>query len=110
MRLHYKRDTMSFKLTNNDYIQLLNYYQINVPKKRNTLKKMGEKILAQKLCSCIKKVGPLMNKEPLAIGACTRSIFTRKKLKRKKFQCKKNRYVKFTKTSKRTLKLDKKHV
>ena len=44
-------------LTKTDYIQILNYY--NVPFKKTTtsyVKKLAERIIAKKLCSCIKKI------------------------------------------------------
>jgi hypothetical protein len=94
---------MSYKLTNNDYIQLLNFYKVKTPKNKRKLREVAEKLMAQKLCSCIKKVAPTVETEPLAIGVCTRSIFTRKNLRRNKFQCKKRRYLKFTKRNNKAL-------
>jgi hypothetical protein len=99
---------MSYKLTNRDYIQLLNFYQVEIPKNKQKLREVAEKLMAQKLCSCIKKVAPTVEIEPLAIGACTRTIFTRKNLRRNKFQCKKRRYLKFTKRNKTALKIKRK--
>ena len=43
-------------LTKKDYIKILKYYKLSVPKNRKTLKKRAEKVLATKLCRCIKKV------------------------------------------------------
>ena len=85
---------------NNDYIQILKYYNLPIPKSRQLLKEEGEKILALKLCKCIKKVDASANNEPRAIGICTKTIFNRKGLTRGKFKCKGKRYVKFNKTRK----------
>lgn len=88
-------------LTKKDYIKILKYYKLSVPKNRKTLKKRAEKVLATKLCRCIKKVDP--KNEKRAIGVCTRSIFNKKGLTRGKFNCKKsNKNVTFKKrTSKK---------
>ncbi len=85
---------------NNDYIQILKYYNLPIPKSRQLLKEEGEKILALKLCKCIKKVDATANNEPRAIGICTKTIFNRKGLTRGKFKCKGRRYVDFKKTRK----------
>jgi hypothetical protein len=85
---------------NNDYIQILKFYNLPIPKSRQLLKEEGEKILALKLCKCIKKVDPTSKNEPRAIGICTKTIFNRKGLTRGKFKCKGRRYVKFNKTRK----------
>ena len=46
------------KLNKNDYIDILNYYAIDFNRDLpiRLLRKMTEKIIAQKWCSCIKKV------------------------------------------------------
>ena len=77
------------KLNNSDYKTILNYYKLPIPKHSSTLKNLAEKILSEKLCRCIKKVGKSVKSEPKAIGICTRSIFKRKGLKRGKFTCRK---------------------
>ena len=64
----------------------------------------AEKIMAQKLCKCIKKVDPIY--ETKSIGICTKTIFNRKGLTRGQFQCKKKQSVKFRKTNNnKTLKI-----
>jgi hypothetical protein len=87
-------------MNNNDYIQILNYYNVLIPKSKKLIKEEGEKILALKLCKCIKKVNTKDNNEPRAIGICTKTIFNRKGLTRGKFKCKGKRYVNFKKTRK----------
>jgi hypothetical protein len=85
---------------NNDYIQILKYYNLPIPKSRQSLEKEGEKILALKLCRCIKKVDTSAKNEARAIGICTKTVFNRKGLTRGNFKCKGRRYVKFNKTRK----------
>jgi hypothetical protein len=87
---------MSSEITNDDYIKILNYYKISIPKSKRLLKLQAEKILAEKLCRCIKKIEPV--NEARSIGICTKTIFNRKGLTRGKFECKKNRKVTFRKT------------
>ena len=43
-------------LSTSDYKKILKYYKLSIPKKRITLKKKAETIIAKKFCSCIKKV------------------------------------------------------
>ena len=74
-------------LTKKDYVKILNYYKLSVPKKITTLKTKAESVLADKLCRCIKKVDP--NDEGRAIGVCTRSVINKKGLTRGTFKCKK---------------------
>jgi len=87
-------------MQNNDYIQILNYYNLPIPKSKKLIQAEAEKILSLKLCKCIKKVDATAKNEPKAIGICTKTIFNRKGLTRGKFKCKEKRYVKFNKTRK----------
>lgn len=89
---------MSFELTTKDYISILKYYKLNIPKSKKLLKKHAEKIMSEKLCKCIKKLDP--QNESKSIGICTNTIFNRKGFKREAFQCKKLQSVKFKKTKK----------
>ena len=73
------------ELTTNDYKKILEYYNKPIPKSSRLVKAAAEKILAQKLCRCIKKVGPPEGK---AIGICTKTVFNRKGYTRGKFKCK----------------------
>lgn len=86
---------MPRELTNKDYISILNYYKLNVPKTKMLIKKNAEKIMAEKLCRCIKKIDTKY--EAKSIGICTKSIFNRKGYTRGQFQCKKNQSVKIRK-------------
>jgi len=97
---------MSYELTKTDYMKILAYYELKVPKTTDKIKEDAEKVLAKKLCSCIKKVNPV--NEAKSIGVCTRSIFNRKQLKRGTFRCKRGRKVSFRKTRKSGLHIGKK--
>jgi len=97
---------MSYELTKADYIKILQYYDVPVPKTASKMKEGAEKILSKKLCSCIKKVSPV--NEAKSIGVCTRSIFNRKQLKRGTFRCKQKKRVNFRKTRKNTIDIGKK--
>ena len=41
------------KITNKEYIKILEFYKIPVPGKKNLIQKEAEKILSDKLCKCI---------------------------------------------------------
>jgi len=97
---------MSMTLNKKDYIKILKYYNLPIPKSASNMKKQAEEVLALKLCRCIKKVSP--SNEPRAIGVCTRTIFERKNLMRGAFTCKRRRNVQISKLRKRTIKNGKK--
>ena len=86
------------KLTDNDYKKILEFYKINIPKSKRVLKMKAEKILAIKLCRCIKKVD--IENEAKSIGICTKTVLNRKGLTRGKFKCKGKQTVSFSKTRK----------
>ena len=86
------------KITDQDYKKILEFYKISIPKSSRLLKKKAEKILAIKLCRCIKKVG--FKNEPRSIGICTKTILNRKGFTRGKFKCKGKQTVSFSKTKK----------
>jgi inner membrane protein involved in colicin E2 resistance len=68
---------------------------MNIPKSKKLIKQKAEKIMAEKLCKCIKK---LDNKyEAKSIGICTKTIFNRKGYIRGQFECKQNQSVKIRK-------------
>lgn len=86
------------KITDNDYKKILEFYKINIPKSKRLLKIQAEKILATKLCRCIKKIG--LENEAKSIGICTKTVLNRKGLTRGKFKCKGKQSVSFRKTRK----------
>ena len=89
---------MPLKLTNKDYVSILKYYNINIPRSKRVLKKQAEHIMAQKLCKCIKKIDP--TNEAKSIEICTKTIFNRNGYTRGKFECKKKQTVNFRKINK----------
>ena len=95
------------KLNNQDYVQILDFYQVPVPKKKNMLKKKAEKILADKLCKCIKKVK--LKDEAKSVGVCTRSIFNKKGITRGTFKCMKKSKKVTLKKKKKNLTIKKKN-
>ena len=89
---------MPSELTNKDYVSILKFYNLRIPKSKRLLSIQAEKIMAEKLCKCIKKVDP--ENEAKSIGICTKTIFNSKGYTRGKFQCKKKQSVKFRKSIK----------
>lgn len=87
-------------LTKKDYVAILKFYNIQIPKSNRLIQKNAEKILADKLCKCIKSVEPKLKNEPRAIGICTKTIFNNKGYTRGKFKCKDKKFVRLTKTRK----------
>jgi len=88
----------TLKLQTSDYIKILNYYDISIPKNKSQIKTTAEDILADKLCRCIKKIG--LKNEPKSIGICTKTVFNKKGLSRGQFKCKGKRSVTVSKTRK----------
>jgi hypothetical protein len=84
------------KLNKNDYLDILNYYKIHIDKniKTNVLKKKVEEIIANKLCSCIKKVNNRILYEDYSIAICNNSVIKKKNLKIYGFNCKKRKTLK----------------
>ncbi len=86
---------MSVELTNNDYTDILHFYKMRIPRSSRLLKQQAEKIIANKLCKCIKKLDP--ENEAKSIGICTKTIINNKGYKRGTFKCKPRRTVKLSK-------------
>jgi hypothetical protein len=89
---------LNYNLVNKDYINILKFYNLDIPKSKRLLKKKAEEIMGEKLCKCIKKIDP--ENEAKSIGICTKTIFNNKGYTRGKFECKKKYSVKFRKTLK----------
>jgi len=89
------------KLTNQDYKDILLYYNIDI---KNLSKKQlinkAENILANKLCRCIKKIDPQEKDLSKTISICNNSVLKKKGIKPNKFNCKKK--PKFTSKRKYT--------
>jgi hypothetical protein len=93
-------------LTNNDYINILEYYNKPIPKSKRILQIEAEKIISNKLCRCIKKVDP--QNEAKSIGICTKTIFNNKGYTRGKFKCKGKSTVTFKRSNKKVTRRQKK--
>lgn len=92
------------KLTHGDYVKILHHYQESdrghghgrlTRKNSKSVKERAHRILAQKLCRCIKAGASGSDTNDLSagdegrrIGYCTRSIFNSKGLRSHGFQCK----------------------
>jgi len=85
-------------LTRDDYVKILEFYKMEIPKSKRLLKIRADKILGEKLCRCIKKIEP--TNEARSIGICTKTIFNTKGLTRSKFTCKRKRSVTYSKQTK----------
>jgi hypothetical protein len=85
------------EITDTDYKKILEFYEISIPRSKRLLKMEAEKILATKLCRCIKKVDA--KNESRSIGICTKTIINTKGFTRGKFKCKGKKFVTFRKTT-----------
>jgi hypothetical protein len=79
------------KLTKQDYTNILHFYKTKIPKSARILELQAERLLGEKLCRCITKLGPT-NKNR-SIGICTKTVINNKGYTRGKFSCKKKQYV-----------------
>jgi hypothetical protein len=86
------------ELTTNDYKRILEFYKKPLPKSKRILKLQAEKIIASKLCRCIKKVDKI--DESRAIGICTKTVINNKGYSRGKFTCKTKQTIKLSKKNK----------
>jgi hypothetical protein len=86
------------ELTINDYKHILAFYKKPFPKSNRLIKLQAEKIIASKLCRCIKKIDK--TNESRSIGICTKTIINSKGFTRGKFTCKKKENVKLVKKNK----------
>ena len=94
------------KITTKDYKNILSYYNKPIPTSKKQLKNDAEKILAEKLCRCIKKVDPM--NEAKSIGICTKTVLNSRGFTRGAFTCKGKRKIEFRKTNKKKTNKNKK--
>ena len=85
------------EITYKDYTKILEFYEKPIPHSKRLLKIEAEKILATKLCRCIKKVDT--KNESRSIGICTKSVINNKGFTRGKLKCKGKKYITFRKTT-----------
>jgi len=83
---------MENKITQKDYINILNFYNKSIPKSSSLIKLEATKLMSEKLCKCIKKLDPI--NEARSIGICTKTIFNNKGFSRGKFSCRKGKNTK----------------
>jgi len=83
------------RLTNNDYRNILEFYNKPIPESKINIRTNAEKLLVSKLCRCIKKLEPM--NEARSIGICTKTIINNKGFIRGKFTCKKKQTIQLSK-------------
>lgn len=92
---------MPAKLTDNDYKTIILHYGEKLPRTAKLRKKRGERLMANKLCSCIKKITRSSRKnKSRSIGICRYSVIKNRGMKFKSFSCKKNKLDKLQKIKK----------
>jgi len=92
-------------LNQEDYKNVLKYYNKNIPSDKSKLKSIAEDIIASKLCNCIKKINKNYSEQPKSIGICKNSVLKKKNLSVYKFKCaKKKAYLVGKTRSKKLLK------
>ena len=84
-------------LSNKDYLDILHYYKIEIPKNKKLIKNRAESILANKLCRCIKKIDDFPHNESKAIAICSKSILNKRGLKGSYLKCKNKAKISLTK-------------
>lgn len=95
------------RLNKQDSVTILKYYNIDYDKKDNvkSLRDSAEKVLSEKLCRCIGKIGgeePTPKEKQRAIALCKASVLTKKGLTDKGFSCKKRQTLSIAKRSSRS--------
>lgn len=77
-------------LTNADYTSILNYYKIPISETMTNedIQNEAEKILASKLCKCIKKVDKKGKSESTSISICRNAVIQKKGYDIFRFTCK----------------------
>jgi hypothetical protein len=86
------------ELVSEDYKKILEYYNEPIPKSLRLRKKNAERILANKLCRCIKKIDKVP--EARSIGICTKTVINEKGYTRGKFKCKGRATIRLKKNNK----------
>jgi len=90
------------EITESDYKKILDFYEKPIPRSKRLLKIEAEKILATKLCRCIKKIDA--KNEARSIGICTKSVINTKGFTRGKFKCKGKKNITFRKKTQKNRK------
>ena len=102
-------------LTGTDYATILKFYGTPIPRSLTRRKSKVEGILADKLCTCIKKVKMTRRTrrsqrrydEPAAIAICNKNIFKNRGLRYSRFKCLGEKGPHFVASANKTQKLTK---
>ena len=86
------------KLNIKDFKHILEYYNEPIPKSNRLTRVAAEKLIASKLCRCIKKIGG--DDEQRAIGICTKTILNRRGYTRGNFKCRGSPTIKLKRNTK----------
>ena len=91
-------------LSEKDHKLIIEHYGKVIPRTKKGKKNKAERLVAQKLCSCIKKITKKSRKKPLrarAIGICSYSVVKNRGMKHHGFTCsKKSKIKRLSKTRK----------
>ena len=91
-------------LSEKDHELIIQHYGKVIPRTKKAKKSKAERLVAQKLCSCIKKITKKSRKKPLrarAIGICSYSVVKNRGMKHHGFTCsKKSKIKRLSKTRK----------
>ena len=93
---------MTNKLIDKDYKIIIKHYRKKMPKTAKSRKQKAERLMANKLCSCIKKVTKTSKSKnkSRSIGICAYSVIKNRGMKYKGFSCKKRKIKNLNKTRK----------
>ena len=84
-------------LSEKDHELIITHYGKIMPKTKQAKKNKAERIVAQKLCSCTKKITNKSRNKPLrarAIGICSYSVVKNRGMKHHGFKCSKRSKIK----------------
>jgi len=92
------------KLSEKDHELIIQHYGKVLPKTKRAKKSKAERLVAHKLCSCIKKITKKSRKKPVrarAIGICSYAVVKNRGMKHHGFTCsKRSKIKKLSKTRK----------
>jgi hypothetical protein len=91
------------RMNKSDYVKILEYYGKAIPANLTFIKRDAEKIMASKLCKCIKKIES--KNEGRSIAICSNAIFGRKGVKRGTFKCRGKQMVNMSKKTKKRFRI-----
>ncbi len=95
-------------LTTHDYIKILEFYKKPIPASRRQIQTHAEKLLASKLCRCIKRIDSKY--EAKSIGICTKTVVNAKGFTRGAFTCKNRQTIRLKKRGSKNTRKSKKNM